>query len=121
MISPIIHDESRGEIMISFKGAHFKEDIILTGVRWYMVDPSSARQVEELVQERRGSVDHATLNCWALKYSPQLEAAFHRRRRPVWMSWRMDATYIRSRERRVIERRQNRCDARISVRRRRRS
>jgi hypothetical protein len=42
MASPIIHDESRGEIMISFKGAHF-EDIILTGVRWYVADPSSYR------------------------------------------------------------------------------
>jgi putative transposase len=24
-----------------------------------------------------------------------LEAAFHRRKRPVWLSWRMDETYIR--------------------------
>ena len=83
--------------MISFKGAHFKEDIILTGVRWYVTYPSSYRQVEKLMQERRGSVDHATINCWALKYSPQLGAAFRRRKRPVWMSWRMDATYIRIR------------------------
>jgi hypothetical protein len=36
MTSPIIHDESRGEIMISSKGAHFKEDIILlaSGGTW---------------------------------------------------------------------------------------
>src|SRR5437870_12533462 len=25
----------------------------------------------------------------------QLEAAFHRRKRPVWVSWRMDETYIK--------------------------
>ena len=30
-----------------------------------------------------------------MKYSPQLEDAFHRRKRPVWVSWRMDETYIR--------------------------
>ena len=24
-----------------------------------------------------------------------LEAAFHRRKRPVWVSWRMDETYIK--------------------------
>jgi putative transposase len=30
-----------------------------------------------------------------VKYSPQLEAAFHRRKRFVWRSWRMDETYIR--------------------------
>ena len=27
-----------------------------------------------------------------VKYSPQLEEAFHRRKRPVWISWRMDET-----------------------------
>ncbi len=30
-----------------------------------------------------------------LKYSPQLEEAFHRRKCAVWVSWRMDETYIK--------------------------
>jgi putative transposase len=30
---------------------------------------------------------------WVLKYSPQLAAVFHRGKRPVWISWRMDETY----------------------------
>jgi putative transposase len=30
-----------------------------------------------------------------IRYSPQLEAAFHRRKRPVGRSWRMDETYIK--------------------------
>ena len=30
-----------------------------------------------------------------MKYSPLLEEAFHRRKRPVWVSWRMDETYIK--------------------------
>jgi transposase-like protein len=51
--------------------------------------------VEELMQERGVSVDHATVNRWVIKYSPPLEEAFHRRKRPVWVSWRMDETYIR--------------------------
>jgi putative transposase len=42
--------------------------------------------VEETRQERGVSVDHATVNRWMRKYSPQLEAAFHRRKRPVWLS-----------------------------------
>jgi putative transposase len=83
--------------MISFKGAHFVKDIILTCVRWYLAYPLSYRQVEELMEERGVSVDHATINRWVLKYSPQLEAAFHHRKRPVWLSWRMDETYIRVR------------------------
>jgi putative transposase len=81
--------------MISFKGAHFVNEIILTCVRWYVAYPLSDRQVEERMQERGVAVDHSTINRWVVKYSPQLEAAFHRRTRPVWRSWRMDDTSIR--------------------------
>jgi putative transposase len=80
---------------VSFKGAHFPQDIILTGVRWYVAYPLSTRHVEELMRERGVHVDHATINRWVIKYSPQLEEVFHRRKRPVWRSWRMDETYIR--------------------------
>ena len=83
--------------MVSFKGAHFAKDIILTCVRWYVAYPLSYRQVEELMQERGVSVDHSTINRWVVKYSPQLEAVFHRRKRPVYVSWRLDETYIRVR------------------------
>jgi putative transposase len=78
--------------MVSFKGAHFPKDIILTCVRWYLACPLRSRHIEELMQERGMSVDHATINRWAVKYSPQLAEAFHRRKRPVWLSWRMDET-----------------------------
>lgn len=83
--------------MVSFKGAHFAKDVILTCVRWYVAYPLSYRQLEELMQERGVAVDHATTNRWVLKYGPQLEAAFHRRKRPVGRSWRLDETYIRVR------------------------
>jgi len=81
--------------MISFKGAHFVKDIILTCVRWYLAYPLSYRQLEELMQERGVSVDQATIHRWVLKYTPRLEEAFHRRKRPVGRSWRMDETYIK--------------------------
>src|SRR5262244_3904945 len=80
---------------ISFKGAHFPQEIILMGVRWYVAYPLSTRHVEELMEERGVDVDHSTINRWVLKYSPQLEEAFHRRKCAVWMSWRMDETYIK--------------------------
>jgi putative transposase len=80
---------------VSFKGAHFPQDIILTGVRWYVAYPLSTRHVAELMRERGVHVDHSTINRWVIKYSPRLEEAFHRRKRPVWVSWRMDETYIR--------------------------
>jgi putative transposase len=80
---------------ISFKGAHFPKEIILMGVRWYVAYPLSTRHVEELMEERGVEVDHSTINRWVIKYSPQLEEAFHRRKRSVWISWRMDETYIK--------------------------
>ena len=80
---------------ISFKGAHFPQEVILMGVRWYIAYPLSTRHVEELMEERGVEVDHATINRWVIKYSPQLEEAFHRRKRPVWVSWRMDETYMK--------------------------
>src|SRR2546423_3699538 len=80
---------------ISFKGAHFPQEIILMGVRWYLAYPLSCRHVEELMEERGVPIDHATIQRWVVKYSPQLKEAFHRRKRPVWVSWRMDETYIK--------------------------
>src|SRR5437762_12576745 len=47
------------------------------------------------MEERGVEVDHSTINRWVIKYSPQLEEAFHRRKRPVWVSWRMDETSIK--------------------------
>jgi putative transposase len=83
--------------MVDFKGAHFEKDIILTCVRWYVAYPLSYGQLEELMQDRGVSMDHSFINRWVLKYNPQFEAAFRRCKRPVWISWRMDETYIRVR------------------------
>jgi len=80
---------------VSFKGAHFPKEIILTSVRWYVAYPLSTRHVEELMLERGVHVDHSTINRSVVKYSPQLEEAFHGRKRPVWVSRRMDETYIK--------------------------
>ena len=65
------------------------------GARWYVAYSLSTRHLKELMRKRGVNVDHATVNPWVIKYSPQLEEAFHRRKRPVWVSWRMDETYIR--------------------------
>jgi putative transposase len=78
---------------VSFKGVHFPPEVILMGVRWYVAYPLSTRHVEARMEERGVEVDHSTMNRWVIQYSPQLEDAFHRRKRPVWTSWRMDETY----------------------------
>jgi putative transposase len=71
---------------VSFKGAHCPQDIIRTGVCWYMAYPLSYRHVEVLMEECGVSVDHAAIQRWVVKYSPQLEAALHRHKRLVWLS-----------------------------------
>src|SRR2546425_12014010 len=84
-----------GETMVSFKGAHFPQDIILMGVRWYVAYPLSYRHVEELVGEGGEPVDHPTIECWGVQYSPQQEEAVHRRMQAVRGSCRIDGTAIK--------------------------
>ncbi|HHS8451691.1 TPA: IS6 family transposase [Legionella anisa] len=82
--------------MISFKWRHFKKDIIVMLVRWYLAYSLSYRDIEELAIERGLTVDHSTINRWVIKYAPQLEETFRKRhKRPVGISWRMDETYIK--------------------------
>jgi putative transposase len=45
------------------------------------------------MRERGIHVDHSTITRWGITYSPQLEEAFHRRKRLVGRRWRMDETY----------------------------
>lgn len=78
--------------MVDCKGAHFPQEIMLRGVRWDVAYPLSTRQVEERREERGVELAHATINRWVIEYSPLLAEAFHRRKRPVWVSWRMDET-----------------------------
>jgi len=79
---------------INFQGAHFPPEVILMGIRWYVAYPLSTRHVEEFMEERGVEVDHATINRWVIKYSPQLEETFHRHKRPVWTNWRMDEGFV---------------------------
>ena len=85
-----------GNNMISFKWRHFKKDMILMLVRWYLAYSLSYRYIEELALECGLKVDHSTINRWVIKYAPLLEETFRKRyKRPVRISWRMDETYIK--------------------------
>jgi putative transposase len=74
------------------QGAPFPQDSMLTCVRGSVAYPLSTRQVEALMQARGVAIAHAAVNHWGITYSPPLEAAFHRRTRPVGVSWWMDET-----------------------------
>jgi len=49
--------------------------------------------------ERGISVDHATVGCWVVRYSPELLEWFNRRKPPVSRKWHVDETYIKVRGR----------------------
>src|SRR5262245_44502943 len=74
LLWPTWNPGGRTTMAVSFKGAHFPKEIILTGVRWYVAYPLSMRHVEELILEGGVHVDHSTINRWVIKYSSQLEA-----------------------------------------------
>jgi putative transposase len=81
--------------MISFKGRHHQQDIILQCVRWYMAYSLSYRDLEELMQERGYVVDHSTIQRRVIYYAPRVEKAFHKNKKWVGMRWRMDETYLK--------------------------
>ena len=83
--------------MLKMKGMRFPKEIILVCIRWYAAYALSYRNLEEMMQERGVSVDHSTVNRWAIRFLPLLEKIFRRHKRPVGGSWRMDETYIKVR------------------------
>ncbi|TXL23770.1 IS6 family transposase, partial [Methylococcaceae bacterium HT2] len=81
--------------MLSFKGAHFPKDVILYAVFFYVRYGVSYRDLEEIMEERGVAVDHATLNRWVIRYSPDIAVKAHSKKRETNRSWRMDETYIK--------------------------
>ena len=80
---------------MNFKGRHFEREILLWAVRWYVAYPISYRQLEEMLGERGVAVDHSTLNRWVIKYAPEFEKQFRRRRDLGGQSWRLDETPVK--------------------------
>jgi len=81
--------------MLNFKGMRFPIDVILVCIRWYAAYPLSYRHLEEMMEERGVSVDHSTINRWAIRFLPLIEKMARKHKRPVGGSWRMDETYIK--------------------------
>lgn len=73
--------------MISFKGRHYQQDIILQCVRWYVAYSLSYRDLEELMQERGYDVDHSTVQRWVVYYAPRLEKVFRKSKKRVGLRW----------------------------------
>ena len=82
---------------VDFKGTHFPKSVILHAVFFYVRYPVSYRDLQEILAERGVCVDHATLNRWVVRYSPQIATQAQMRKRPTASSWRVDETYIKVR------------------------
>jgi transposase-like protein len=81
--------------MLKLKGMRFPIDVILVCIRWYAAYPLSYRQLEEMMEERGVSVEHSSINRWAIRFLPLVEKMARKHKRPVGRSWRMDETYIK--------------------------
>jgi hypothetical protein len=73
--------------MISFKGVHFPKVGIPYAVFFYVRYGVSYRDLEEIMEERGVSVDHATLYRWVIDYSLLIAAEFH-----VLWAWILNKT-----------------------------
>ena len=62
--------------VISFKGKHISEDIILQSIRWYLAYPLNYRQIEEMIAERGIKIDHSTINRWVLTICTSTRKSF---------------------------------------------
>jgi len=78
-----------------FRGRHFEDVIIILCVRWYLQDSLSYRDLEEMVAERRLSVDHVTIWRRVQRYPPILNQRLLRELRHPNRSWQVDETYVR--------------------------
>ena len=78
-----------------FRGRHFRSEVIVLCVRWYLRYPLSYRDLEEMMAERGLAVDHSPIARWVLYYAPILHQRIRREMRSPNRSWRMDETYIR--------------------------
>ncbi|MBO1042223.1 IS6 family transposase [Brucella pituitosa] len=80
---------------VDFKGAHFPKSVILHAIFFYVRYPVSYRDLQEILAERGVCVDHATLNRWVIRYSPQIADQAQLRKCRTARSWRVDETYIK--------------------------
>jgi putative transposase len=81
--------------MLNFRGMRFPIDVILVCIRWYAAYPLSYRHIEEIMEERGVSVDHSSINRWAIRFLPLIEKMARKHKCPVGGSWRMDEKYIK--------------------------
>jgi putative transposase len=69
--------------------------LVLHVVFFYLRDPVSFRDLEEIMQGRGVDFDKATLSRWVITFSPLLAAQAQTKKRSSAASCRVDETYIK--------------------------
>ena len=72
-----------------FRGRHFRSEIIVLSVQWYLRYLLSYRDLEEMMAERGSVVDHSTIARRVLHYAPILNQRIRREIRRPNRSWRV--------------------------------
>jgi putative transposase len=67
--------------------------VILVFVSWYTAYLLSYRYLEEIMEERGVSVDHSSINRWAIRFLPPIEKMTREHKRPVGGGWRLEILY----------------------------
>ena len=73
--------------------------VILYAVFFYVRYGVSDRDLEEIMARPNVEIDHATLNHWVEKFSPQIAENAQVRKKPTAVSVRMDEADIKVRNR----------------------
>lgn len=81
--------------MFDTSGHSYDREIIMLKVRWYLSYKLSYSNLAEMAAERGFEVDPSTICRWVLKFSPDIENAVRKHRKPVGKSWKLDETYIK--------------------------
>jgi transposase, IS6 family len=77
-----------------FKWRHYRGDIILWCVRWYLRYPISLTHMAEMTAERGLAISASCIWRWVQVFGPEMDKRCRRHLRRTNRSWRLDETYI---------------------------
>ena len=80
-----------------FTWRHYRGEIILLCVRWYLRYGLSYRDLEEMMTERGLALVHTTFYRWVQVYAPELDRRSRPHLKKTNDSWRVDETYVKVR------------------------
>jgi putative transposase len=69
--------------MLKTRGSCYPREVIVQAVFLKLRFSLTYRDIEGILKDRGIGVDHATSQRWVVKYTPELEKSFHRKKRNI--------------------------------------